>query len=132
MRFTTASREARQLALLWGVAAASTAALRPLWLALAPVLPACPMRTFTGIPCPTCGTTRAAVALLHGDLATALHANPLAALAGVGFVVGGLVALAWAWARGPLPALPTRLPWSVRAAVLALLVANWAWVIAHR
>lgn len=131
MRFTPPTREARQLALLWGVAAASTTALRPLWLALVPVLPACPMRTLTGIPCPTCGTTRAAVALLHGDIPAALQANPLAALAGVGFVLGGLVALAWAWARGPLPALPGRLHWSVRAVVLALVAANWAWVMSH-
>lgn len=32
------------------------------------------------VPCPGCGLTRAATALLHGDLATATHMHPLAVL----------------------------------------------------
>ncbi len=56
-----------------------------LWLkGLHPGLPglACPLRTLTGIPCPTCFLTRATSAALHGDLAGSvqLHAfGPLAA-----------------------------------------------------
>jgi len=46
----------------------------------------CPLRRFTGIPCGSCGLTRAIVALIHGDLMTAIHfhlAAPLLFLAGV-------------------------------------------------
>jgi hypothetical protein len=43
------------------------------------LLKPCPLLTLTGLPCPTCGTTRAALALSHGQLTAAFAANPLAA-----------------------------------------------------
>jgi hypothetical protein len=41
----------------------------------------CALRALTGIPCPFCGGTTAAVRIGAGDLAGALHASPLAVLA---------------------------------------------------
>lgn len=43
----------------------------------------CPLKRFAGIPCPSCGATRACLALLRGDLRSALAIQPyaLAALA---------------------------------------------------
>lgn len=38
----------------------------------------CPFKKITGIPCPACGTTRALLALLHGQWIQALQLNPLA------------------------------------------------------
>jgi hypothetical protein len=38
----------------------------------------CPYRALTGTPCPLCGTTRAFLFLLQGDLRASLHTNPLA------------------------------------------------------
>lgn len=38
----------------------------------------CPFRAVTGIPCPFCGGTTAAVHLGHGDLRGALASSPLA------------------------------------------------------
>lgn len=41
------------------------------------LLPACPIHRLTGLLCPGCGGTRALIALLHGDLLSAWHRNPL-------------------------------------------------------
>lgn len=41
-------------------------------------LPLCPSAFLLHIPCPGCGLTRATLALLRGDLATALAVQPLA------------------------------------------------------
>jgi hypothetical protein len=123
------SREERQLAWLWGSVAVSSLLLRPFWLVLAPYVPACPFRAITGIPCPTCGTTHAALALLSGRLGDAFTANPLAALAGIGFVGGGLVAPLWATFRWPIPGFPTPLPGWARAVIVAVLLGGWAYLI---
>jgi hypothetical protein len=51
----------------------------------------CPLRSITGIPCPFCGMTTAAVSLVKGDWAGAATANPfvfaVAALVAVGIVL---------------------------------------------
>jgi hypothetical protein len=123
------AREDRQIALLWGVLAVSSLLLRPFWLALAPLLPACPFRALTGVPCLSCGTTRAAAALLDGRVVDALLVNPLAALAGIGFVAGGLIAPVWALLDLKVPRWPSVAPRSLRAALALVLLAGWAWVI---
>ncbi len=130
MRLRPPTREERQLAFLWGVVTASVVVLRPFWLAAAPLLPACPFRAITGIPCPTCGSTHAAVALMHGRLGAALAANPLAVLAGVAFLAGGLAAPLWAALGWPVLDVPAPLPRWLRAALVVVIVANWAWLIA--
>ncbi|MCM1153627.1 MAG: DUF2752 domain-containing protein [Muribaculum sp.] len=38
-------------------------------------MPKCPVKTFTGLDCPGCGSQRMIHALLHGDLAGAFRAN---------------------------------------------------------
>lgn len=59
--------------------AASTAGL--LWLLYSMVVPqqtldACIIKSVTGIPCPSCGTTRAVSALVKGDFVGSLLLNP--------------------------------------------------------
>ena len=121
--------EERRLAILWLAAAASALALRPLWLAITPLLRPCVFRSITGFPCPSCGTTRAATAFLDGNLIAAFSANPLAAAGGLLFVVGAPLATLWAVARWSLPVLPTPLPMWVRIGAVALIAANWLYVI---
>lgn len=77
--------------------------------ALPPLGPLCPLRRLTGVPCPLCGTTTGVLALVRGDVAGSLAANPVA------LVVVAAVALAWArwlaaaWAgRAPTPLLRDR------------------------
>jgi hypothetical protein len=50
----------------------------------------CPMRTLVGVPCPTCGMTRAARLAAHGDFVGALHMHPLwiVVLPALGIVLG--------------------------------------------
>ena len=47
----------------------------------------CLIRHFAHIPCPSCGSTRSVLALLHGDLAGGLYWNPLGLLIFTGLLV---------------------------------------------
>jgi hypothetical protein len=117
----------RQLAFLWGGAALAGAAAAPFARAIAAASPGCLFRAATGVPCPTCGGTRALLALVRFDVAAALAWNPLVTLAALVFVLGGLVALARALGgRGVPDGPPPR--WAGAAAGLAF-AANWAFVI---
>jgi hypothetical protein len=124
-----ATREERQLAFLWLAAAASAVALRRLWLALATNLSPCVFRSLTGMPCPTCGTTHAAIAFLHGDLAASFAANPLAAAAGLLFVAGAPLAAIWAVAGWPTPVMPNPISVRARVAAVVIIAANWCYLI---
>lgn len=43
----------------------------------------CIFKNLTGFPCPACGSTRATVALLHGNFLESIQINPLAILTNV-------------------------------------------------
>ena len=81
----------------------------------------CPLRRFAGIPCPGCGSTRAAMLILRGEIAAAVAMNPLAV---------SLFALFPAWLL-----FFRRRKWScgAKVALLAIAVlavaANWAWLL---
>ena len=103
------------------------AAAAPFARALAAGAPACAFRSLTGIPCPTCGGTRALLALGRLDVFAALAWNPLVTLATALFFAGGAIALVRAL-RGqgvPDPAPPR---WAGAAAAAAF-AANWAFVV---
>ena len=84
----------------------------------------------TGVPCPTCGSTRAGLALVRGDIPGALHFNPLVTVAGIAFLLGGVLAPIWVGLGRKLPDLPDRWPLGLRIAVPAVIVANWVWLLA--
>jgi Protein of unknown function (DUF2752) len=128
-RLRPATREERQLAMLWAAAAISVSVLRPVWIAVAPHLGSCTFRNLTGIPCPSCGTTRTALALLDFDIGAALAVNPLAAIVGVAFIIGGGLALIWVVARGPIPTFNLRWSRWWTAAVVAAILINWVYLI---
>lgn len=50
-------------------------------------IPACLFKYATDLPCPSCGTTRSVLHLLHGDLSGALYWNPLGILTLVAMIL---------------------------------------------
>jgi hypothetical protein len=88
-------------------------------------LPANPLYTFTGVPCPLCGGTRGFAYLWRGDLGHAMLLHPLAsALFGGTIVAIAAFALALATGRDirmPKPAFRVALAVGAMA-----LVASWA------
>ena len=69
------------------------------------------------------------MAFLDGRVVDALLINPLAALAGLGFIAGGVIAPVWALLGLRVPNLPAVAPRGLRIALALVLLAGWAWVI---
>lgn len=93
----------------------------------APILETCLFRRLSSHPCPTCGSTRVVLDLVHGAWLEALRLNPMVTL---GLVSGcGWLALRLLSGRS-LKAL-----WSPRERLgavllgLAAILANWVWVL---
>ena len=87
----------------------------------------CPLRAGTGIPCPGCGGTRSARALLQFDLPSALAHNPLLAF-------GALVVFATLGIRllfgCTIDCALTQRQWGLLGIVCGtLILLNWAWVL---
>jgi hypothetical protein len=116
--------------LLTGVSAGALATAAA-WTRAGLAVPQCAFHAITGHPCPTCGGTRCALALLHGHVAEAIAWNPL--------VFAGLCALvianvySYLVLAGQLPALRIRLSrHELRLAATAfgfLFATNWAYLI---
>jgi len=105
--------------------------LAALWLRLGLPLPVCPLRQWTGIPCPTCGATRMVRAVLAGEPVRALAANPLLFL-----VLTGVAVWAVAATLGRVLRLPgwrvTLEPhewWLVRGAAVLAIAGDWIYLL---
>jgi Protein of unknown function (DUF2752) len=90
----------------------------------------CAFKAVTGLPCMACGTTRTLGRLFHLDLPGAVTMNPLSATVVLALIPWGLVdlvllprgrALVLEISRGLAP--------FVRVTAVALVVANWAYLI---
>jgi hypothetical protein len=113
-----------------GIGLLAAAAVRLLRLDRLP-LTLCVFKGLTGLPCPTCGSTRTLGRLAALDFGGALSQNPVAAVAAV--VVG-------AWALADLALLPRRralglevaprLGLALRWGALFLFLANWVYLVA--
>lgn len=120
----------RQLAFLWGAVALLLLGASP-WASLAcDALWDCTFKSWTGIPCPTCGTARAALALARLDVLGALGRYPLPTIAWSFLIGGGLIVGTMALLGRTPPPIPNRLPAWGRAAVVAAVLANWMYSIA--
>lgn len=105
-----------------------------LWVVYSEFLPislVCPFKTIWDIPCPGCGGTRAANAILNGNLSLALKINPLSCL----LIAFYIVMLVWSLGDGlqnknTLYQALTR-QWDKRIIFLCMIIllANWGWNI---
>lgn len=116
-------RRARVTWVLTGVVAVAVGTALRHGVELAALLPSCAFRDLFHLACPTCGFTRALVALAHGRLGNALAWHPLAPLVVIELAIGWLV-----WGRvvmsGARPPAPRALAWLALANGIAFL-ATW-------
>jgi hypothetical protein len=82
----------------------------------------CLFRNATGLPCPTCGSTRAVLAVVDGRLLDAVLLNPL-------MFVATVIGAVWL-AGGRIYSKNRSSPFWIGMGVL--LAVNWAWVIARQ
>jgi hypothetical protein len=120
--------------LVWLVVSLAAAIGGAIWLRLGLPTLRCPFLAVTGYPCLTCGATRCSIAFLHANFFAAWLWNPLA------FVTLCGVVLFDVYAAIVLIARPPRLrfvDWTrteknaVRIAVVAVILANWIYLLAH-
>jgi hypothetical protein len=91
----------------------------------------CPLRGLAGIPCATCGMTHAFVHLAHGEVARAFAASPLGTLLAAAAWLYAALDLARAALGAPLPVPSLRAVRAATALGIALLLVNWAWLVAR-
>ena len=123
--------DALPLGSIFGCVLLLAAGLAAVWLTLGFPLPACAFHSWTGLPCPTCGTTRMVDALLHGEIGVAVAWNPLVFL-GLTTVTLWAVATTLRHLMGlpPLRIIVGR--WeraSLRIGAVATLLTGWAYLV---
>jgi hypothetical protein len=119
---------------LWLSVALAGAALSVLWVAAGhEELPRviCPFRHLTGIPCLTCGGTRALLALTRGEVQAAFLWNPLVAVFAIAAAIWLLYAAVVTVLRAPRVRvrLAERDRVLFRAAAWAAIAGNWVFLI---
>jgi hypothetical protein len=104
------------------------------WFALGLPWPNCAFHSLTGLPCVTCGATRATIQFFHGHFAAAWSWNPLVFLIMCGIALFDAYAFAVLITRAPrlrfvgLSQFEKR---AIRIAVICLLALNWAYSLGH-
>ena len=131
MRLETIPRTGSPPGLWVGVLLLAGLAAAAAWLAVGLPLPVCRLKSWTGLSCPTCGSTRMVESLLRGDLIGALTLNPVVFVAVAGLSVWSVVST-WLYVTGrPARRLVlSRGEWIASWGVgIFLVLANWLYVI---
>jgi hypothetical protein len=119
----------------WFLFASATFGLGCLaWLRAGLPWPVCWFRHSFGIPCPTCGATRSALALAHGDLGLAFCTNPLMCLVYLAVMIFDLYAisvLVWRTKRLRLERVPLQVQRVLRVMAIGLVIGNWIYLLSY-
>ena len=105
------------------------------WLSARLPTPQCAFHSLTGLPCPTCGATRAAWQFLHGNFAASFRFNPIAFVAYCLIVAFDLYALLALLLRAPRLRVINFRPNEralLRSLALVLIAANWLYLLLAR
>jgi hypothetical protein len=105
------------------------------WLAFGLPWPGCSFRQLTGLPCPTCGATRSALSLLHGNLAAAWQRNPLMFVCYAGALILDLYCvgvLLFRFPRVRLFGVPSKVKRGLYLLTMVAIAANWIYLLANR
>ncbi len=90
----------------------------------------CVVKSLSGLPCPTCGSTRAFARLFELDLAGALAMNPFTMLVAVVIAVWAVAdVLLLPWRRALRVSLSPSLGQALRVAAFAAFFANWVYLL---
>jgi hypothetical protein len=106
-----------------------------IWLWAHLPVPACVFHSLTGFPCPTCGATRSARQFLQGHFASSFVFNPLAFASYCGIALFDVYAAAVLVSGAPrvrVERLSSRETSILRGLIVALIGANWVYLIAAR
>ncbi|HMJ06453.1 MAG TPA: DUF2752 domain-containing protein [Chthoniobacterales bacterium] len=120
--------------LIWLSVTLLSAGALAAWFALHLPWPRCTFRALLGVPCLTCGSTRAALAFLHGDLLASWRFNPLALLTFCGLAIFDLYALTVLSSRAPRLRFAALEKNQRRAATILIALAlllNWVYLLRH-
>lgn len=132
MRIQMSKREPGQIE--FGIIYGSIAALCVLavkYLPIAHVAPSCVFKGISGIPCPTCGATRALMNMTEGNFMDAVTMNPLAAVLVAAALLSCLysvVSLLFGLRRVAF-SLSEREKDRMRIAAVMIVLANWGYVL---
>lgn len=94
--------------------------------------PSCPFAYLTGLPCVTCGGTRAVRALLEGDLVAALRFNPLVVMGISALMAANVYAFAVVGLRLPrirFGPFPEKLCNIFRVLIGSIILLNWIFLL---
>jgi uncharacterized protein DUF2752 len=104
------------------------------WFAWGLPWPKCWIHHLLGIPCPTCGSTRCALALARGDLRRAIALNPLmfsAYAATIGFDLYASVVLLFELPRIRFGSLPAKIKRGLGTILVVAIVVNWLYLLTN-
>jgi hypothetical protein len=120
--------------MIWGSVLGFVAAVGSAWMAFHLPTPQCVIYQLSGWPCLSCGGTRAARAVLHGDLPGALAWNPLVTailVVAAMYVVYAATVCLFRLPRVRVSAVAPASAAAIRIGIVVSLTANWIYLIAR-